>query len=342
MREKINEIREKFLQVQIPLKHKEAFQFADEYISIQIENWITVSLHEFEKDFDKSLREKMIRIIENEQSHRKSINSSLILDETTDNEDFVYWEGILKKYVQRVLYLDRKKKDPKSSSLEVLYSVAAGAAMFFSLFFGFLFISSFEIYSIPFIVATVVVYMLKDRIKDNFQSISNKAVGLILPDNQIDIVDGFNQEIIGECKEKVSFLNSKKIPPEILTMRLASSRSPIEQKGKPESVILYKKKITLFNKRIEEFHNRRHDISDVTRFNIREFIKYCDDPFEFTLAWNQKTKIVEKLSMAKVYHINIIFKISSFKGDKIPQIFYRKYRVLLDQNGIKKVTEPEN
>ena len=138
LRKKINLIREKFLRVQIPPKLKEALQFADEYIGLQIENWLTLCIKEFKKEFSSDIQERIVQIIENEQSHRQSINSQLKIGVEPDNEGYSYWEGILKKYVQGVLYLERKKKDPKSTSLEVLYSIAAGAAMFLSLFLGFL------------------------------------------------------------------------------------------------------------------------------------------------------------------------------------------------------------
>ena len=331
----------KILISQIPIKLREAFQFTDEYISLQIEKWLTKFLKVFGDSFSKEIITNMIKIIEKEQQHRENLKSSLIILENADNEIFTYQEGIMKKYMQSVLYLEKKKKDPKSQSLEIFYSVAAGIAMFFSLFLGFLILSFFTMYSIPFIIATVVIYMLKDRIKDNIRGVSQKAVGSLFPDQRIDIVDGFNKEKIGKSKEIVNFKNKDKIPSEILRIRRSSNINSIEESGKPEEVILYEKKITLFNEKIKQYHTRRKDISDVIRFNVRGFLRYADDPIQLVSKWNLDKKKIEDIPVSKVYHLNLVLKLISFKGKKVKKILYKKFRVIIDQKGIKRVLEPE-
>ncbi len=331
----------RMLMTQIPIRLHEAFQFADEYISLQIEKWFTRFLKDFGDKINQEIKTRMIVLIEKEQQHREYLKSLLIIIEKDNNETFSYQEGIMKKYVQSVLYLEKKKKDPKSQSLEIFYSVAAGVAMFFSLFFGFLILSFFPTYSIPFIIATVVIYMLKDRIKDNIRGVSQKAVGSLFPDQRIDIVDGFNKEKIGKSNEIVSFKNKNKIPPEILKIRRSSNISSIEERGKPEDVLLYKKKITLFNKKIKQFHVRRKDLSDVIRFNIRGFLRYADDPIQFLSKWNVDKKKIEDIPVSKVYHLNLVLKLTSFKGKKVNKIHYKKFRVIIDQQGIKRVLEPK-
>ncbi len=331
----------RFLMAQIPIKLRESFQFAGEYISLQIEKWLTRLLKAFEDKVNQEIKISIIELIEKEQEHREHLKSALIILENNNNETFSYQEGIMKKYVQSVLYLEKKKKDPKSQSLEIFYSIAAGVAMFFSLFFGFLILSFLPKYSIPFIIATVVIYMLKDRIKDNIRGVSQKAVGSMFPDQRIDFVDGFNKEKIGKSKEIVNFKNKDKIPPEILRIRRSSNISSIEERGKPEEVILYEKKITLFNNKIKQFHTRRKNISDVIRFNVRGFLRYADDPIQFLSKWNSDKKKIENIPVSKVYHLNLILKLTSFKGKKVNKIYYKKFRVILDQQGIKRVLEPE-
>ncbi|MFX1378316.1 MAG: hypothetical protein ACFFA4_04415 [Promethearchaeota archaeon] len=337
----LKSMEEKFLLPKFSISLREAFQYADEYISLQIEKSLTRLLKDFEEEFNKETKNLIIELIEKEQDHREYLKSSLIIFENSNNETFSYQEGIMKKYVQSVLYLEKKKKDPKSQSLEIFYSVAAGIAMFFSLFFGFLILSFFTMYSIPFIIATVVIYMLKDRIKDNIRGVSQRAVGSIFPDQRIDIVDGFNKEKIGESKEIVNFKKKEKIPQEILRIRKSSNINSIEESGKPEQVILYEKKITLFNKKIKQFHIRRNDISDVIRFNVRGFLRYADDPIQIISKWNIDKKKIEDIPVSKVYHLNLVLKLTSFKGKKINKTDYKKYRVIIDQKGIKRVLEPE-
>ncbi len=341
LQKKLELIGNKILNSQVPVKSREAFRFADEYISLQIERWLTRFLKAFEDKFTNETKISMIDVIEKEQQYREYLKSSLIILENDNNETFSYQEGIMKKYVQSVLYLEKKKKDPKSQSLEIFYSVAAAVAMFFSLFFGYLILSLFPMYSIPFIIATVVIYMLKDRIKENIRGVSQKAVGSMFPDQRIDIIDGFYKEKIGKSIEIVSFKNIDKIAPEILGIRKSSNISSIEEGGKPEDVILYEKKITLFNKKINHFHTRRKDISDVIRFNVRGFLRYADDPIQFISKWNVDKKKIENIPVSKVYHLNLVLKLTSFKEKKVNKIHYKKFRVIIDQKGIKSVLEPE-
>ena len=59
----LNELRDKFLITQVPFKLKEAFQFSQEYISLQVEKWSTTLLKYLGKELDKELRENIINII---------------------------------------------------------------------------------------------------------------------------------------------------------------------------------------------------------------------------------------------------------------------------------------
>ena len=219
--------------------------------------------------------------------------------------------------------------------------IAAGCAMFISLFLGAVVLTIFELNSLPFIIAMVVVYMLKDRIKENIKGISLKAVGLYFPDQRIDIVDGFYEEKIGESKEKMFFLEEEKIPPEIIKIRHSSRLRSIEEEGKPEDCLVLKKKIILLKNKIDFLHTRRKDISDVSRFNIQNFLRYADDPIEKILTWNRNSQQIEPISVEKVYHINVVLKLTTFQGKKGINVNYKKYRIIIDQKGIKRVLEPE-
>ncbi|MFX0072811.1 MAG: hypothetical protein ACFFAO_17150 [Candidatus Hermodarchaeota archaeon] len=337
---KMNFLRETFSISQIPYKLQEALQYADEYISLQIKSWIAQTIKELEQQIDNKIRNKMIQIIEREQDFRERINSPLILKKNSENEAFTYYESILKKYVQGVLYLEKKKKDPKSRSLEFLYSFAAGLAMFLSLFLTVLLLTAYDVNSIPFIILAVVIYILKDRIKEIFRGISQRAVGLVFPDQRVDIVDKFYQVTIGESREKVHFIDWENVPAEILRVRSSSNKSPLEEEGKPEMVLSYLQKITLLNEKIDEIHKRKKNLSNIIRFNIRDFLKYADDPIQHELLWNSNTTEVEDLSISKVYHLNIVLKLSSYKGKEIKRLFFKKFRVILDQKGIKRIEEP--
>lgn len=329
-----------FMTVQIPEKLREAFNFADDYISLQIETNLTKILKKYKKHMDEKFVRKCLGLIEKEQDHRRSMQSQLLIQENNANESYTYWEGILKKYVQGVLYLDSKDKDPTTPLLQFFYSLAAGVAMFLSLFLGFYFLGQFEENTLPFIIGAIVIYMLKDRIKDIIKTASVKGVSVLFPDRRFEIIDAFNEEKIGECKETMHFLKYGEVPHQILTIRESSNKSIIESKGKPENVFVYKKRLTLDNETIEEIHTRHGDINDIIRFNVREFLRYADDPIQYENVWNRNKQEIQMMPVAKVYHINVIFRLKTYIGKQHCNTYYKKVRVVLDQRGIKRVSEP--
>ncbi|MBD3352710.1 MAG: hypothetical protein GF364_14580, partial [Candidatus Lokiarchaeota archaeon] len=329
LQEKMVKLRKSFMTAHIPEQLRETFNFSDDYISLQIESWVTKALKLFLSKIEPKVKKKMVQIIEREQDHRKQIKSQLIIKKEKQNESFSYWESILKKFVQGVLYLTEKQNDPRSSALEMFYSVAAGLAMFMSLFLGFLLLSNFEENSIPFILVAIVIYMLKDRIKDNVKAISKKAVGVLIPDRKVDIIDSYNDRQIGDYRESMHFLKMKEVPPEVKKIREASNKSIIESKGKPEKVFLYKKVFTLYNDEIGEIHTRHGNIANIMRFNVKELLRYADDPIQFESVWNPVTQEIEQVSIAKVYHLNLIFRLRTSTAKNQENRFYKKVRVVI-------------
>ncbi len=338
-KEEMRTIARRLAKVQVPIELKDAFRYSGEYISLQLERWSNYILFRLDKQLHPNIKGLIINFIEGEQSYRASLNSNLIILEGSNNEEFSYFEGITKKYVQSVLYLIKKKRDPQSSSLQLFYSIAAGFAMFMSLFLGFLLLAHFEEDSFPFIIGAIIIYMLKDRIKDAIKGMSQKAASFLFPDRRIDIVDGFYGEKIGESKEKVNFTDHDKIPSEILMIRQSSNKDSIETEGKPEECILFRKKIDLYKKTIDKLHTRRKDISDITRFNIHNFLRYADDPQEQVLFWNSSEHELKFTQIYKEYHVNIVIKMTTFQEKSNINVYYKKYRVVLDQQGIKRVKE---
>ncbi|MHA1340139.1 MAG: hypothetical protein ACTSRZ_10305 [Promethearchaeota archaeon] len=340
--EEFNNCKLFFQKPQIPIELREAFQFIEEYISLQIELWVTRSLKIFKETIPLELKEKAIKIIIYEQKHRKHLNSRIIIKEGNEieNEGITYWERILKKFAQSVLYLKVEPKDPKSSALELLYSIAAGAAMFVSLFLGLMIANRFEQNSIPYILALIVVYMLKDRIKENIRALSNKALGIVFPHRKYNIIDEYKNIKIGTSRETMQFMKEEEVPEQIIKIRKASSKTKIEYLGKPEEIILYRKKITLYNDKIEKIHRRHGNLSEIIRFNVREMIRYADDPYQKELIFDPKKQEIIEQSLPKVYHLNIIFHLRVNPKITKKKVYYKKVRVILDQNGIKRVVEP--
>ncbi|UYP48684.1 hypothetical protein NEF87_004969 [Candidatus Lokiarchaeum ossiferum] len=340
LQEKMKKYAQEFILVQIPGNLQEAFRFSDIYISSQIEKHILTAIKKFQSQprFDETCKPLALRLVSNEKKHRELIDNSLEISKDSSNEKYSYWNGILKKFIQSILYLDIRPRDKKSKALSALYSFAAGIAMFFSILLGFLIVDHYEQKPYAYISALIIVYILKDKLKDSIRNASTRIIAKVFPDRRFEVHDGFTDNKIGTTKETVRFLEWGQIPAEIVNIREATNKTTLERTGKPEIILRYVKNVMLKTKSIQEYHSRHGDINDIIRFNIRHFLQYADDSVQNENIWDEDSQKIISVPCSKVYHINVIFKIRSFtKSDKEGAVYYKKVRVILDQNGIKRI-----
>ncbi|MHA1821325.1 MAG: hypothetical protein ACTSU2_15205 [Promethearchaeota archaeon] len=364
-------LRNEFSNINLPLMIRDSYFFVDDYISFQIQNGFTYALKKLNLDDKyKDLAEKITTIIEEEHNYREMKNSSLLLirtqnrsnKENNDNGDdreivnlaevdpdhssFIYREGILKKYTQSALYLDKKEEDERSKAAHLFYAIAAGTAMAFSLGLTVFISQKYQQNSAPFIFAAVIIYMFKDRIKEIIRMISDKFLIPYFVDRKYKIIGNYpknktksEENEVGIVKERVKFISKSEVPPQILNIRLATIQSSIEQEGKPEKIILYHKSLKIFSGKIKKIYNRTSDLVDIIRMNIRNFIRYADDPLKIEDYFDPNSKIVKEVQCSKVYHINLIFRLRIKYNKKKEKISYRRIRLIVDQKGIKYIEE---
>ncbi len=319
-----------------------SFSFCYQYVSLQIQDQFTRILKILKNNNGcADLYEKIEQLIIKQVDIRKSLDSKLIRNINTKNEEYIYWEGLLKKFTQRVLYLHLKDKDLTTRWTELLFSIAAGFAMFISLMLGLWVANLFTQNTTPYILAIVVAYIFKDRIKDNLKNFSKKAMGFVFPDKTYEIQDSISDEIIGKIRETVKYLDWEFLRPEIYKIRMSSAKHDIEHEGEPEVIIRYSKEVKLNPKNIIKRHQRNLDLHDIMRFNVRNFIQYADDTYRFEDWYNRETGKVERLECVKVYHLNLVLRMEYIdeKGNEITT--YKKVRVVLTQDGIRSMIEPE-
>ena len=75
----------------------------------------------------------------------------------------------------------------------------------------------------------------------------------------------------------------------------------------------------------------------VTRFNISRFLLKADDPIHRFISIDSNSGRIIHQHLPKVYHVNIILKTTFFEDDGKRCSELKKYRVVLDKNGIRRV-----
>jgi len=295
-----------------PRELLETYLFAADFASLNMQTCLTSVLKVCGKTGGKAAKERMKRLvtmIEAHQKRRSARGSPLFRKVDSSNEEFTYWEGILKKYFQGVLYLDILDKNPQRNALHIFYAFAAGIAMFLSLVLGLWIAGIFtDQQSIGFVAALVAAYMVKDRVKDLMREYSNRIIRKFLPDRRFSILDSLTSTPIGMMKDTVRFVNPKDVPQEILERRIKTNQTLIETQGKPEEVLVYEKEVSLDTKKIGRIHVRHRDISDIMRFNVKRFIQYADDPYRIQEVWHAQSRKIRKVKCAKVYHLNLVVR----------------------------------
>jgi len=151
-------------------EHYLYFEFGDEFMSNIVEQQfytLLASLNVHNKEFADKSSEKILKIIQSEINHKVEHGYPVVsLDSPDRNRDLVFRRGVLKKFIESDLFLTAKKKKDGVLIEQIYFSLAAGVSMIFATAIAFSFQMKFGNFTMPFFVALVVSYMLKDRIKD--------------------------------------------------------------------------------------------------------------------------------------------------------------------------------
>jgi len=313
-------------------KDKDVVFYADEHISNVMEVQL-MKLYNHLKNKKKS-DEKLtavVKLIDGEQNYKKEKVYDSPKDKNINPEDLLYKRNQLKKYIESVFFLNQEIRKDGAVFEQSILALAAGLAMVFSTGIAFYYQQVYGNFTIPFFIALVVSYMLKDRIKGLISLLFVSKSSSFFYDFKIKITNALNKKI-GLIKENFSFVSLKKLGPKVKKHRLQDLVVGLSERSLNEQVIQYKKKIIIYPKK---FGNDLPDeniigLTDITRLNFHRFIQYMDDPKkDYILV--KKGEVYNKVTN-KVYHINIIQKHYTEEG-----IDFSRYRVILNRNGIRRI-----
>ncbi len=315
-------------------KEKKLLLFVDEYISNIVEYRFSVIYNYLNKKkpyFDtKDLKQRIVELVKYEQDYRKTKNYQTTVEEN-NVENLLYIRSELKKFIESVLFLNKDLRKDGTVIEQTVFALVAGIAMVFSTSVAFYYQQKYGNFTLPFFIALVLSYMLKDRIKGFVGLIFVSKAHSMFNDYKIKIFNSENDKI-GLIKENFTFVPDEKIGPKIRRIRMKTKAFDVDSKIFNESVIQYKKKVVLHPKRFAKkaMDNNINSIADITRINLYRFTQQMDDPDkDYSIV--QDDKIIKKEG-ERVYHLNIIQKLYSERG-----ITFKRYRVIFNREGIKRI-----
>ena len=309
------------------------FAYADEFLSnilaeysYRLRDHIRIS---FSKDY-KMIEERFKEVLLGERAYKVSQGYLTVNPDDPDgNSEFVFRASLLKKFAESDLYLSSNKRKNTFLVEQILYSLAAGAAMVVATLSSFFFQQRYGNFTLPFLIALVVSYMFKDRLKEWLRLIFAKRVSGTVFDTRTDFhIKGRH---IGWSKDSMDFIDGDKVLPEVMQLR---NRMPLfdEVSGKDEKIILYRKKVQLWRKQLAKASPfPLKGINDIIRYNITEYVRKMDNP-SIPLSGSWEEDGYKPIVGEKIYRLTFVFQ-CVFEG----KTEYKRVLVMCNKNGILEV-----
>lgn len=315
------------------------FQYVDEYLSMTVNDYLTLLLDYLRANSlpegrlrEVILKEKRYREVHYQDGHPEGLKEEEL------EEYVLYRKGLLNKFVIDPLLLKTSRASAAWRYRTIIGAIPAAIAMFIFLLLYVLQGSWFIINSEPFILFTVLIYVLKDRLKEELRFFSYQQMAKWFSDYTTKIQDPQDDAVVGYLKEYFTFIESDKIPADISENRNRFFHKVLESVKRPEQVIYYKKTVSLEQKPgiLEE---RFYGYNIIFRLDIHHFLAKAEDPIQNYLMLDENSQNLSKIELPRVYHLNIIMKSRTFLPDGTPKEELHKYRLVVDKTGIKRVEE---
>ncbi|MBE0661499.1 MAG: hypothetical protein IH597_03440 [Bacteroidales bacterium] len=324
--------------INVPTVTKEVlnyYLFGDEFMSNLIEQHTFTLISELEKNTNvkKGSYQQLSSLISKEIAYKKEKGYLVVEKNSPDkNKDLVFRLGLLKKYAENELFLNADRKRDGAIAEQVYYSLAAGLSMIFATAIAFSFQQRYGSLTMPFFVALVISYMLKDRIKDLSRFYFAHKLGRRHFDQKTQIT--LNENEIGWSKEAMDFISETKVPEEVMRMRARSAILEANNRNNMEKIILYRKLVRLNREALDRSSKfATSGMNEIIRINFSGFINKMDDPIvPVYMQGEDGGKRYEIVKGEKIYYVNLIMQLKSED-----QMEYHRYRIALNRKGIRNI-----
>lgn len=324
-------------------KTQASLRLVDEYLSLLVEHYfrrVVVHMESMPRSgVYAALRRELMDVVIADESYRKLHRLPSVIAPDSDNEEYTHRISFLKKFCMNILFLKVHRSATRKAWEEVLFGIAAGSAMAMALGIGFVAQSRYPQASFNFFILAVVGYILKDRLKEMLRRIFSVYAGRFLYERSTRIEDPVTHDNVGICKERLDYNSAVQVPDAIRTLRAQDDLITVAQGEVPETVIRYRKHITLDSDMLPRIGDGLvAGVTDIIRLNVDRLLHDMDDP-EYALDYVDLDDFsVERLKVSKAYRVDLAFVFSVDDG-KHQETKVRLVRLVLDRNGIKRMTE---
>ncbi len=327
--ESFRELHLKFLNYNLHLDLRTALNWADESISIITSRWF-ISLYDIcEGVISKLDIMEMIKVvIDSEEVYRKSMNYKYQYDKNNKlcGETMAYRESVLKKWYQSAMYMNNENSRAPKQVGHIIAGIAAGIAMTFTVLVIMFAENYFPKNSTLLILAMVISYIFKDRIKE----VLRKTFGNMLPglttDQQTNLYDPALKSKVGRSSGSIRFCTPLDIPEAIYNIRYRKL-NPFRTILPANNIIHYKRRISIKSELLKGNHTRLEAVTEIIRFQLDDWLKDMDDSKADLWTLDNGKKI--KISGERVYRVFLIISLNREK--------YYNYILTVNKSGIVRI-----
>ena len=312
---------------------RQVFSYGDEFLSNIYEVYIyrlRDAMHQNHPEEYASMESRFKALLYAEKDYKQQQGYLAVQpDDPHGNSDFVFRASLLKKFAEGDLFLNATKRKNTFLVEQILYSLAAGMAMVVATLSSFFFQQRYGNFTLPFLIALVISYMFKDRLKDWLRLGFAKRVSNKVFDTRTNF--SIKGRSIGWSKDSFDFIDGDKVIPEVIQIR---DRNPLfdEVSGKDEKVLLFRKKVQLWPAELAKVSPfPMKGINDIIRYNITEYTRKMDNP-SFLLSGIWKDNEFKPIEGMKVYHLTFVIQ-CVFEG----KTEYKRIVVKCNKKGILEV-----
>ncbi|MDF2549818.1 MAG: putative rane protein [Chlamydiales bacterium] len=323
-------------------KLKQEGSYIDEFLSLTIEHYLTRLIDLLcQEELELNGLDWLRKVIRRESWHRTTKGYPSVLseeDSLEEQEHFLYRRGLLKKFVMDALLLSFGRSQPAKQVMPYIGSLAAALAMLFYFTFFVLQGQVFVINSMPFILVTVLLYVLKDRIKDAAKTLFEKKAVTRYPDYRTTLYTPQSAVKIGSVEETFRFLDESQVPDDVAAFSRSFQDIEQEIEQDQQTVFCLKKELFL-NGHLLKRGARRFEIKHIFRFHVERFLQKAGDPFHFYYTYDFEAQSVKAMKIPKVYYIPIVIRNTFKTSSGQVKVELKRVRLVIDKEGIKRIEQ---
>jgi hypothetical protein len=317
-----------------------ALAFAEEYASAVVDERLAEladlvdTLPALRDGAGTAVRLRLILARTAEEVVRRRVEQGFPTPSGDTPEYFTYRHGLLKKEMQRALYVDTRAstRDPffRNSAAMVAAGLAATWATLaqIPIMSGGLTTGQ----SAVFIAAAVGAYILKDRIKEWVRGALSKKLLRFDHDRHIvgeALAPAGLGSFGGRAQERVRWIeNADDVPRDVASIR-AKHRTVRGVTPELENVLEYQRivRFTCGENPVPEGFG----VQELFRLSLDEILKRLDDPVDEVAYFDHRSATFRHADMPKVYHLNLIARSTDTATGAVTSA---RWRVVVNQQGI--------